>query len=140
MGLRVRWTFVAKSAAILAGLLLAIQLVPELLKPPPPEPLPADVGLPRVKVDRSPIRNLGREAAGRWPMRRAESAEGKPRSRHPVDPGPRSRAERKQGPSPRRQDPPAATPEPEPAPEPSPPPPPPPPPPLDDGSMEFAPR
>src|ERR1044072_2650361 len=43
----------AKGAAVVLGGFVALQLLPELLKPPPPEPLPADVGLPRV-VDSAP--------------------------------------------------------------------------------------
>jgi hypothetical protein len=39
---------VAKGALVLLAALIALQLIPQLLKPPPPEPLPADVGLPIV--------------------------------------------------------------------------------------------
>src|SRR4051812_44404580 len=46
--MRVRWTSAGKFAAAAVGVLLALQALPALLKPPAPPPLPPDVGLPRT--------------------------------------------------------------------------------------------
>jgi hypothetical protein len=153
MGLRIRWQLAAKGAAVALAGFIALQLGPALLEPPAPEPLPADVGLPRVVAtpklkERKPKRHLGRVASGGGVSLRAESAEG---SAHPLGgsrPSTRSRSQPKRGTPPPRQDPPAETsvpaaspptlevqpsaaeaPTPAPAPTPA-----------DDGSMEFAPR
>src|SRR6478735_492685 len=47
-GVRVRWAGAAKVAALAIAALVALQTLPELLKPPAPPPLAEDVGLPRV--------------------------------------------------------------------------------------------
>jgi len=137
-------------ALAVVGVLIALQLIPSLLRPPDPPPLPPDVGLPRVAAtqpSREPGRpeagtnpNLGREASGGGARRGAEAAEGSAPSHKPLHPGARGSAKRKPTAPARRQDPPANPPVP--APEPSPPPEPPPssPAPSDDGSMEFAPH
>src|SRR4029077_3917251 len=102
MGLRVRWQLAAKGAAVVVAVLLALQLVPSLLKPPAPEPLPADVGLPQVVsvAPQVPIagerpqasrrklaqsqRRLGRVVSGGGVSLRAEPSEGEasPRRGH----------------------------------------------------------
>jgi hypothetical protein len=46
--LRIRWGWLARGAGVLAGGLLALQVLPGLLAPPEAPPLAADVGLPRV--------------------------------------------------------------------------------------------
>jgi len=60
-GLRIRWRGVARAAAIVAVGLIALRLVPILLRAPEPPPLGRDVGLPRA----------GRAAAIVQPPRRA---------------------------------------------------------------------
>src|SRR5258708_13101956 len=50
MGLRVGWQVAAEGGGVVVAGVVALQLVPALLKPPAPAPLPADVGLPRVVV------------------------------------------------------------------------------------------
>jgi len=138
MGLRVRWKPVGKGALVLLAGFVALQLIPELLKPPPPEPLPADVGLPRVVAKpaelekRLPKRRLGRVArrggalTGRRPVFRPKRDLGRQVApRRKTQPRPST-------PTP-RQDPPAEAIVP-------PPPPPPPPEPPGDGSAEFAPH
>src|SRR6476659_744087 len=145
MGFRVRWELVAKGAAVVVAGLVALQLVPALLKPPAPEPLPADVGLSRVAAsplelpERRPQRPLGRVVSGGGVSRRAEPSEGEAHPAEGSRPSARRRSQPKRGTPTRRQDPPAEAPAPdapptEPAPEPPPPAPP------DDGSMEFAPH
>src|SRR3954465_3500688 len=47
-GARGRWAGQAKVAGIAAALLLSLQALPALLRPPQPPPLGADVGLPQV--------------------------------------------------------------------------------------------
>jgi len=42
-----------KGVALAAVGLLALQVVPGLLKPPAPAPLAGDVGLPQVKVEQA---------------------------------------------------------------------------------------
>jgi hypothetical protein len=147
---RIRWKAAGKVAAIAVGGLLALQVLPGLLKPPAPPPLGADVGLPQVEV---------RPQAEPPPP--PLSSAPKPRKRGRLDakisskPKPHRRKKRSQ---PKRvksrptATPPAIAPPPEPAPEPAPPPAPEPspapsepptrvpPPPANDGSMEFAPR
>ena len=169
MQLRVRWPVAGKALVICLLGLVALKVLTELLQPPPPAPLPPDVGLPQaVSVEPVlPKPKLGRVASGGG-LRSPKSAEGKASSRQARDPFPRSRAKGKEGAA-RRQDPPAtrsanrhdpsatrsadrqppatrpvpppaeSTP-PEPPPSPAPEVPPPPPPPPDDGSMEFAPH
>lgn len=48
-GLRIRWRAVGRVAAILAVGLIALRLVPTLLRAPEPPPLSRDVGLPKVR-------------------------------------------------------------------------------------------
>jgi len=50
-GLRIRWVTLGKGMALAGVGLLALQVVPSLLRPPKPPPLAGDVGLPRVKVE-----------------------------------------------------------------------------------------
>lgn len=46
--LRIRWGWLARGAGVLAGGLVALQVLPGVLAPPEAPPLAADVGLPRV--------------------------------------------------------------------------------------------
>src|SRR5881394_1904601 len=154
MGLRVQWQLAAKVAAVVVGGIVAFHFIPAFLKPPPPEPLPADVGLPQVTArplelkNRQPKRHLGRVVRGGGDRRRAESSEGSVGPTKGSRPIPRRRSQPKPSTPTPRQDPPAdaSVPvAPPPAPEaPDPvfgaPPPAPAPAPPDDGSMEFAPR
>jgi hypothetical protein len=48
-GVRIRWRGVARAAAIVVVGLIALRLLPGLLRAPEPPPLAADVGLPRAK-------------------------------------------------------------------------------------------
>jgi hypothetical protein len=48
-GVRIRWRRVARVAAIVVVGLIALRLVPGLLRAPEPPPLGADVGLPKVE-------------------------------------------------------------------------------------------
>src|SRR4051794_6230582 len=47
--LRVRWPAVARRLGAGLAVLLALQTLPSLLRPPSPPPLAADVGLPRPR-------------------------------------------------------------------------------------------
>jgi hypothetical protein len=47
---RIRWRGVARAAAIVVVALIALRVVPSLLRAPEPPPLGRDVGLPRAKV------------------------------------------------------------------------------------------
>jgi hypothetical protein len=49
-GVRIRWRGLGKVVLVLVGGLLALQVLPSLLKPPAPPPIAADVGLPQVEV------------------------------------------------------------------------------------------
>jgi len=51
-GLRIHWMTLGKGVALAGVGLLALQVLPGLLKPPAPPPLAGDVGLPRVQIDR----------------------------------------------------------------------------------------
>ena len=46
---RVRWSTLARWVGGGLGVLLALQALPSLLRPPAPEPLAADIGLPRLR-------------------------------------------------------------------------------------------
>lgn len=119
--MRIRWVGIAKGAVILAAVLLTLQVLPDLLRPPQPPPLEADVGLPRIT---SAPRAAGTEKRGPKPqvVRRQEKKE-VPRAAMP-------------SPAPAPLPPPVAVPEPA-APIPAPAPPPAS---VGDGSEEFAPR
>jgi hypothetical protein len=133
---RVRWSTVAKVVlgAIIA--LLALQLLPALLKPPEPPPLAADVGLPKVVVE--PVVKPVPAAAPKRHVPLRLQREPRRRKRLPA-PSPAPVGNPKPAPNPL---PPAPAPMPVPAPSPvpAPAPVPEPPPPPDDGSVEFAPR
>ena len=53
--MRVRWSAAGKATLVAVVALLALRLLPPLLKPPEPPPLAADVGLPRVEVEHEPV-------------------------------------------------------------------------------------
>src|SRR5690349_7204693 len=103
MRVRVRWSQAGLAILGVAGLLLALQVAPSLLKPPKPPPLPADVGLPRVEaevpakrgVGRWNPRSLGRVVSGGGSRRRAEASEGRAPSQAAHSPGARRSAQRK---------------------------------------------
>jgi len=155
-GIRVRWRALAKLVAIVAAALAALQLLPDLLRPPVPPPLARDVGLPRVKVEPSAKRQqvAGQEPVARKPLprdvissvphrhvapepgRMAAKKPGANRHRHPAPPVPSAPAVETPPPPPAESPPPVST---TPAPPPSPPPPAPTQPPGD-GSEEFAPH
>jgi len=144
---RVRWAGTWKVAAVAVGLLIAVQALPVLMRPPQPPPLAKDVGLPPVMpaAEESPPPNLRFETDAERPKgTTGMAATGVISS----TPRPRQRRERRQivRPSPAPQPPVSATPPAEPVPyEPptppiAPPAPAPPPAPPGDGSEEFAPR
>src|SRR4249919_4273277 len=56
--LRVRWSALGRWLRGGLALLLVAQLLPPLLRPPPPRPLAADIGLPPVRpaTPRAPLR------------------------------------------------------------------------------------
>ena len=58
-GIRIRWRGVARVAAIVVVALIALRLLPGLLRAPEPPPLAADVGLPRV----TPVSDVPRRGA-----------------------------------------------------------------------------
>ncbi len=127
MGLRVRWQLAAKGAAVVLVAFVALQLVPALLRPPAPEPLPADVGLPRVVAaplpvaepeTPKPVKKLPKSKPNQHPRRQPA---------HEVRPAPPPNSKAPPIPSPAPEPPPAPA-----APEASIPP--------DDGSAEFAPH
>src|SRR6186997_2523525 len=138
--------------AIAAGVLLALQALPALLRPPEPPPLAPDVGLPAVvpqrpepttppphelhQIPHLPGRNF--DAVRKRDPRRAVISSRPRRHRRPPAPPPRPWPEPAPPAAPA---PPSALPAPPPTPEsvaaPSPAPAPPPPPPADDGSEEF---
>jgi len=158
--LRIRWGWLARGVGILAGGLVALQVLPGLLAPPEAPPLAADVGLPRV----------ARGGAAAVPAERAEDAlahepnqKPKPRPSRGIAAAtavigttPRRHARRPRRKSPPRKPTPRAAPAPTPprsavpAPPPAAPPPPSepapvtpppaPPPAPEDGSLEFAPH
>src|SRR3977135_2817384 len=103
MGLRIRWQLAAKGAAVVLAGLVAVQLVPDLLEQPAPDPLPADVGLPRVAAqplklkNRRPQRQLGRVASGGGVSLPAEPSEGEASSRKLRCPCARRRSQPKRG-------------------------------------------
>lgn len=71
---RIRWRGVARIAAIVLIGLLALRLLPGLLRAPEPPPLAADVGLPQAKpVTEAPRRRHPRHPATR-PVRDAPAA------------------------------------------------------------------
>ena len=148
-GVRVRWSAAGKVGLGLLGGLVALQVLPSVLKPPEPPPLAADVGLPQVERESSP--HSVRPAVVPKPDHRAKhpshhgrdtKISSKPKPRH------RAKQERRAKPTPPPAPEPVPTPPPVPAPEPvsaSPPEPAPPPapaplPPANDGSLEFAPH
>jgi hypothetical protein len=150
-GIRVRWRALGKGAAVAAVGLIALQLLPGLLRPPEAPPLASDVGLPRPDpLDANQVSRLaGRQVdshregeGGRGRLGRARVAA------RPMRPSPRVRAPAR---PPRPAPPPLPGAAPVPAVAPAPPAPPPapeppvaaapaPPPPPGDGSLEFAPH
>jgi len=70
-GLRIRWRRVARTAAIVVVGLIALRLVPTLLRAPEPPPLGRDVGLPKAgrpaAVGRIPGAVEGRRERSRRP-------------------------------------------------------------------------
>jgi negative regulator of sigma E activity len=148
---RVQWRSVGQVAAALAVGLAALQVLPELLKPPEAPPLAADVGLPRVPVPREQAVEIGAPRAKPQPKPRPSQGlsaatavigtaprRHKPKRRDPSG-DLLSHTERKSPDPPPPSPPPATQPPPyvpPAAPEPAPEPPPPP----TDGSVEFAPH
>ena len=140
---RIRWKALGKGVALAALGLLGLQLLPSLLKPPEPPPLAADVGLPRIAIERQPVAAApelnearARPRKNRQPQRRPEprtNREPRPITPSPASPSPppappQSAPILEQSPAPAPE--PAPVSAPPPAPEPAP----------TDGSLEFAPR
>ena len=115
-------------AIVAVAALLALQALPDLLRPPQRPPLGKDVGLPRVRPATEPPPKLRFETVGRRPKGTTGSAERDVISSRPRKPAPTAPPQ----PAPVTYEPPPA-----PAPAPTAPPPPAPP---GDGSEEFAPR
>ena len=64
--MRIRWRRVARVAAIIVVGLIALRVVPGLLRAPEPPPLGADVGLPKAKTaPAEPVRAVTKEPARR---------------------------------------------------------------------------
>ncbi len=162
-GVRIRWKVLGKVAMVGVAGLVALQLLPPLLKPPEPPPLAADVGLPPIGVrpgsEPAPgeARQVGTDPPGALrprerrlaaprslkmpgkptqPRRRERRPRHKPRDQQrPTSPAPvPAPVVRAPGPSPAPSPEPAASPAPTPAPEPAPAPAP------EDGSLEFTPH
>src|SRR5215213_10279916 len=57
--IRVRWLTLARGAGAALAALLAVQAVPALLRPPPPEPLAPDIGLPAIAPSKPVVRFAG---------------------------------------------------------------------------------
>jgi hypothetical protein len=58
-GVRIRWSGVARVAAVVVVGLIALRLLPGLLRAPEPPPLAADVGLPKAEpVKSEPVRAI----------------------------------------------------------------------------------
>jgi hypothetical protein len=56
---RVRWSTLARWVGGGIAVLLAVQALPPLLRPPPPAPLAADIGLPRVRTPDPAVQPTG---------------------------------------------------------------------------------
>jgi hypothetical protein len=147
-GVRIRWRGVARVAAIVAVGLIALRLLPGLLRAPEPPPLGADVGLPQVEPvraeaePRTPIRHRRKPRPGPKlevvPDQPASKAKigTKPKRRRP----PHRHHDKKPEPAPPAVPEYVPPPAPEPAPAPLPEPAPAPPSAPGDGSEEFAPH
>jgi len=165
-GVRIRWRGVARAAAIVVVALLAVRLLPGLLRAPEPPPLGRDVGLPRAKpaAARRAVAAKPRPAVAKPPPKSSKLAAPerarrsrpkpvavpdaaastarigtrgrRPKRRHPAHPQAKPKRSPTPKPTPESAPPPAAEVVPEPLPEP-------PPTPRStpgDGSQEFAPR
>jgi len=143
-GLRLRWAVIGKAGGAYLLALIAVLVLPGLLRPPAPPPLEPDVGLPRGAIPALERPARARLEARRGPRPRLEAAIGQ--ARRPVSVPVRAAPEPRR--SRRSSRPPAVESAPAPAPAPAPPPPPAvaaapapaPPPPPGDGSEEFAPH
>jgi len=138
---RVRWSTLARWVGGGLAVLLAAQALPPLLRPPPPAPLAADIGLPQVRAAEPPARpaGLARVSPARaLPARRLGARRGRRRAagrKRPIEAGARLVGEDPVVVAPAAE--PVAAPPPPPvtpAPAPAPPPPP------ADGSVEFMPH
>jgi len=138
---RVRWSTLARWLGGGLAVLLAVQALPSLLRPAPPAPLAADIGLPRIRAGDPAVRPAGvaRVSPARaLPARhRADrhSRRGASGRKRPVEAGARPGGKDPATVAPAVE---AATPPPPPPASPAPPPAPPPPP--TDGSVEFMPH
>jgi hypothetical protein len=151
-GVRIRWRGVARVAAIVVVGLIALRLLPGLLRAPEPPPLGADVGLPQAK----PVRVVAKREPRQRPKRHRRKSKPRPTKPRPkvrvVPDRPAAKAvigarkrHRRPPPPPAESAPPAVPeyvppPPPEPPPAPVPEPAPTPPPAPGDGSEEFAPH
>jgi hypothetical protein len=78
-GVRIRWRGVARAAAIVVVGLIALRLLPGLLRAPEPPPLGADVGLPQAK----PVRAAAKREP-KPPRQRPKRHRQKPKPRQKV--------------------------------------------------------
>jgi hypothetical protein len=126
-----------KGAVLAVGALLALQVLPSLLKAPQAPPLAPDVGLPREAVA---TRASAQRPRVRAPLRQPRRPEAPPTVKDMAQ-AVRTKQEATPPPVPPPSPPPVppAPPEPTPVPPPAPPPPEPAPP-ANDGSVEFAPH
>jgi hypothetical protein len=139
---RVRWSTLARWVGAGLAMLLALQALPPLLRPPPPGPLAADIGLPRVRAAKPVARPIGDArvfpARALPARRRADRRRRRPTGRkRPIEAGARLAGENPADIAPEAEAEAAAPPAPPPvtaAPSPAPPPPP------ADGSVEFMPH
>jgi hypothetical protein len=134
-GVRIRWRGLARVAAAAVVVLVALNVLPTLLRAPEPPPLGADVGLPRAEPTKPARKPAKPEILPDKPasVARIGSQTKRPRRRRKPPP---PAAKPTQEPVPEYTPPPA----PEPVVEPVYEPPPAPPPTVGDGSEEFAPH
>src|ERR1700679_494078 len=140
-GVRIRWMTLGKGMALAGVGLLALQVVPSLLKPPAAPPWAGDVGLPRVKVERTAVETAPKAAPSKpvqvkprprphlakapdHPGLRGGIASSKPKPAHRIRKKTKSRQAGTPDPSPASPAPPPPSPPPVPSPPPTPEPPP----------------
>jgi hypothetical protein len=72
---RIRWSSATRAAAALIAAIASLVTLPSLLKPPPPEPLPPDVGL--LDLRRSPPSGWVGASGGTYPSHRRKRNTGR---------------------------------------------------------------
>jgi hypothetical protein len=134
-GVRIRWRGVARVAAIVLVAVIALRLLPGLLRAPEPPPLAGDVGLPKAAHPPAPVPDPPthrKQVTNRHKPRVEKPHKHVTKRKHKADPPPEKIVESPPPPPPEYAPPAAAEPvaEPTPAPPSAP----------GDGSQEFAPH